>query len=164
MEVRSEPEENVKGISIIEYTARYQPDFKSLNEVWISRYFKMEEADYHALDHPQEYILDKGGRIILALLEGKVVGTCALLKIDDFAFELVKMAVDPEYQGLGIGKKLGYSAIALSKELGATHIYLESNTILEPAIRLYKKLGFKKTEGRPTPYQRCNIQMELIIP
>ncbi|MGY0040069.1 GNAT family N-acetyltransferase [Pedobacter sp. NJ-S-72] len=48
-----------------------------------------------------------------------------------------------------------------AKELGAKKIYLESNTILKPAINLYHKLGFVKVAGRITPYERCNIQMEL---
>jgi GNAT superfamily N-acetyltransferase len=151
-------------ITIAVYTPAHQTDFKLLNEAWISRYFVMEEADYRALDHPQEYILDKGGKIIVALLGGKVVGTAALLKIDDHAYELVKMAVDPAHQGLGIGKKLGLALVSWAAEQGAKHIYLESNTILGSAIRLYEKLGFRKIEGRTTPYRRCNIQMELIIP
>ena len=72
--------------------------------------------------------------------------------------------MDPAYHGLGIGKKLGLALIYWASQRGAKHIYLESNTILGPAIRLYEKLGFRKIEGRPTPYRRCNIQMELIIP
>lgn len=51
----------------------------------------------------------------------------------------------------------------MAKELGASKIYLESNTILKPAIQLYQKLGFQKIVGRTTPYKRCNIQMELIL-
>ncbi|RYY25293.1 MAG: MarR family transcriptional regulator, partial [Chitinophagaceae bacterium] len=47
------------------------------------------------------------------------------------------------------------------RELGARKVYLESNTKLEPAINLYYKLGFKKIAGAPSPYERCNIQMEL---
>jgi hypothetical protein len=35
--------------------------------------------------------------------------------------------------------------------------------VLTPAISLYGKLGFKKIVGPPTPYQRCNIQMELAL-
>ena len=38
---------------------------------------------------------------------------------------------------------------------------LKSNTILKPAITLYEKLGFKRIVGRPSPYERVNIQMAL---
>ena len=56
---------------------------------------------------------------------------------------------------------LGTAIIEKARTLGARGIYLESNTILKPAISLYHKLGFKKVTGHPTPYARCNIQMGL---
>jgi len=37
----------------------------------------MEEADHRSLDNPQEYILDKGGHIFVAILNNEVVGVCA---------------------------------------------------------------------------------------
>ena len=61
----------------------------------------------------------------------------------------------------GIGWSLGQAAIAKVRELGGKTIFLESNTILEPAIALYQKLGFRKITGKTSIYERCNIQMEL---
>ena len=99
----------------------------------------------------------------MALYKNKPVGVCALLKIDDseYDFELVKMAVSPEVQGKGIGWLLGRNVIDKARSMGVGKIYLESNTILKPAIKLYQKLGFRKVAGHATPYERCNIQMEL---
>lgn len=147
----------------------YQPDyqyaFKALNEEWISTYFTMEESDYKALDNPQGYILDPGGAILVALYEGEPLGVCALIKMnnDEYDFELAKMAVSPKAQGKNIGFMLTNAIIDKAKSLGASKLYLESNTLLEPAINLYKKLGFQKISGKPTPYARCNIQMGLVI-
>lgn len=154
-----------KDVKIVEYQSKYQSAFKALNEEWISTYFEMEDADYKALDNPKEYILDKGGKILVALYNDEPVGVCALIKMKDptFDFELAKMAVSPKAQGKSIGWLLGQSAIHAAKELGASKIYLESNTILKPAINLYYKLGFLKITGHPTPYKRCNIQMELSL-
>jgi DNA-binding MarR family transcriptional regulator/N-acetylglutamate synthase-like GNAT family acetyltransferase len=149
-------------VQVLDYTSQYQSDFKRLNAEWIERYFKLEEADLKALDHPDEYIIQRGGRILLAQHEGQIVGTCALIRMDANTYELAKMAVSPTAHGLGIGERLGRAAIALAKTLGANRVYLESNTKLVPAINLYHKLGFKKTvAGAPSPYERCNIQMEL---
>ena len=53
------------------------------------------------------------------------------------------------------------SLLDRAREVGATRVYLESNTILEPAINLYHKLGFKPFEGGASPYDRCNVQMEI---
>lgn len=150
-------------VKIVPYAPAHQAAFRQLNEAWISTYFKMEKADYQALEHPKEYILDKGGIILVALYENEVAGVCALIPMQDitYDFELAKMAVSPEARGKGIGWLLGQAIISKAKELGAKTLYLESNTRLEPAINLYQKLGFEKVSGHPTPYERCNIQMEL---
>ena len=151
------------AVTIIDYQPGHQQAFRKLNEEWITRWFKMEEADYKALDNPKGYILDKGGYILVALYENKPAGVCALIKMNDpdYDFELAKMAVSPHAQGKNIGWLLGNAAIEKAKAAGARKIYLESNTILKPAINLYHKLGFKKIAGHPTPYERSNIQMEL---
>ena len=154
-----------RHVQIVDYTPAYKEAFKSLNEEWISKYFKMEEADHKALDNPKKNIIAKGGHILVALLNNEPVGVCALLKMNDpvYEYELAKMAVSPAAQGKSIGWILGKAAIDKAKELGAKKLYLESNTKLQPAINLYHKLGFQKVAGHPTPYERCNIQMEVAI-
>ena len=150
-------------VQIVDYTPSMQPAFRQLNEEWITKYFRMEESDYKALDHPQEHILDKGGHIFMALYKGEPVGACAIIPMDDGGFELAKMAVSPRAQGLGIGFLVGQACIDKAHQLGARRVYLESNTTLKPAINLYHKLGFRKVAGPPSPYERCNIQMELMF-
>jgi len=154
-----------KDVKIVDYKAEYQEAFRALNVEWISTYFEMEEADYKALDNPEDYILKKGGKILVALYENEPVGVCALIKMNnaEYDFEMAKMAVSPKAQGKSIGWLLGKAIAEKAKELGAKKIYLESNTILKPAINLYYKLGFEKVFGLETPYKRCNIQMELVL-
>ena len=153
------------AVKIVDYQPAHQQAFRKLNEEWITRWFKMEEADYKALDNPKGYILDNGGYILVALFDGQPAGVCALIKMNDpeYDFELAKMAVSPQVQGKNIGWLLGKAAVEKAKAAGARKIYLESNTILKPAINLYHKLGFKKVAGHPTPYERSNIQMELAL-
>ena len=148
-------------VRIVDFAARYATAFRELNEEWITKYFRMEESDHKALDHPMEYIIDKGGYIYMALYKEEPVGTCALIRMEDGGFELAKMAVAPVAQGLGIGYLLGRACIDKARALGASRVYLESNTTLRPAISLYHKLGFRKTAGPPSPYERSNIQMEI---
>lgn len=152
-----------KKVEIIPYSRKYSKVFRALNVEWIQKHFIMEESDFKALDHPQKYIINPGGAILVALYEGEPLGVCALIKSknEHYDFELVKMGVSPKAQGKGIGYLLGKAAIEKAKELGAKKIFLESNTVLAPAINLYYKLGFQKISGMPTPYERCNIQMEL---
>jgi DNA-binding MarR family transcriptional regulator/GNAT superfamily N-acetyltransferase len=161
--VKAVRDQRIAGeVHMLAYEPQYQPDFKRLNVEWIERYFQLEEADLKALNHPDEYIIQRGGHILLAQYAGQIVGTCALIRMDDSTYELAKMAVSPTAHGLGIGERLGRAAITKAKALGASRLYLESNTKLVPAINLYHKLGFQKTvAGAPSPYERCNIQMEL---
>lgn len=150
------------AVKIESYQPKYNEAFRELNKEWITKYFKMEKPDIEALDNPKKYILDRGGFIFVATRDKKPVGVCALLKRDDLnAYELAKMAVSSEERGKNIGFLLGKAVIEKAISLKANRLFLESNTILEPAIKLYQKLGFKKIVGPPTPYERCNIQMEL---
>jgi DNA-binding MarR family transcriptional regulator/N-acetylglutamate synthase-like GNAT family acetyltransferase len=149
------------NVSIVDYKPEYCKAFKELNEEWITEHFKMEESDHKALDHPEEYIIDQGGHIFIALYDGEAIGACALIKMDKHKFEMAKMAVSPKAKGKGIGTLLGQACIDKAKELGADTLFLESNTKLKPAISLYRKLGFEKITGPPSPYERANIQMEL---
>lgn len=150
-------------VEIIDYQRNYHADFKRLNYEWIEKYFTVEEADRQSLEHPDKKILKPGGHIFLACYKNEIVGTCAMIKMEDGGFELAKMAVTEKAQGKHIGWLLGQAAIEKAKALGAKKLYLESNTKLEPAIRLYQKLGFQRVVGKPSPYERSNIQMELIL-
>lgn len=152
-----------KGIRIVSYEPKYQAAFKLLNEEWISNHFEMEEVDHQVLDNPETYIINKGGKIVVALYNDEPVGVCALIKMDDpdYDFEMAKMAVSPKAQGKSIGTLLAQAIIDTARKMGASKLYLESNTVLKPAINLYYKLGFRKISGHSSPYKRVNIQMEL---
>lgn len=156
---------NTDLIEIVTYDPKYKKSFKDLNIEWISAYFEIEPSDIKALDHPEEYIMEKGGEIFSAVLNDEVLGVCALIKSNEnyFDYELAKMAVSPKAQGKGIGFLLAKTAIKWAKEKGASKIYLESNTKLQSAIKLYEKLGFKEVTGIPSPYSRVDIQMLLDI-
>lgn len=123
----------------------------------------MEAMDHRYLDHPRENILNKGGYIAVALLNDEPVGVCALVKMEGhiYDYELAKMGVSPSAQGKGIGFLLGKAIVDKARELKARNVFIESNTVLGPAINLYKKLGFVQVKGIETPYERSNIQMEL---
>lgn len=150
-------------VQIVNYEPQYKEAFKALNEEWIKTFFTMEAGDYKLLDNPQEYIVDKGGYIIVALLNGEAVGTCALVKISDepLRFELSKMAVSPKAQGKKIGYLVGQALVEKARALNAESIFLETNSVLVPAIKLYEKLGFDHMPVSDSAYARCDTQMLL---
>jgi GNAT superfamily N-acetyltransferase len=122
----------------------------------------MEPVDVEVLQHPDQYIIEKGGAILMGTSNGEIAGTVALKFVDNNIYEFTKMAVDEKYRGQKIGRALGEEAIRKAKKLGAQKIILYSNTILAPAIELYRKLGFVEVpvDG---PYKRSNIKMELKV-
>lgn len=152
-----------QALNIVPYAPTHRDAFRRLNEAWITRYFRLEEADRRALDDPEGYILEKGGYIFMALWEGVAVGTCALIKVSPHVFELAKMAVSDAAQGRGIGYALGKACIEKARELGYQKVELLSNTRLQPAIHLYKKLGFTEVPLPETEYERADIKMEIIL-
>tara|TARA_Y100001001_G_scaffold51755_1_gene47943 strand:- start:281 stop:757 length:477 start_codon:yes stop_codon:yes gene_type:complete len=148
-------------IKVVDYAPKYREAFKSLNVEWISKYWELEEPDFKALDDPEGYILNQSGVILIALDKGEPIGCCALIKQTDDTFELAKMAVSPKAQGKGVGLLLGKSIVERAKLMGLKRLYLESNSVLKPAVSLYEKIGFKHIKGASSPYARCDVQMEL---
>lgn len=154
-------EENHTNIQIRHWDKAYEEAYVRLNKEWIERYFCLEPSDLHLLGHPQEHIIDTGGEIFFALLDGEAVGCCALVcHPDTKRYELAKMAVSPAHQGKGIGYLLGQALMAYAREQGVDKLFLEANTRLEASIRLYHRLGFKAVEMPHPAYQRCNLYME----
>jgi putative acetyltransferase len=150
-------------LTIISFSPEYNDVFKRLNEAWISTYFEMEPEDYIFLNNPDEYIIQKGGFILLGVVNKEVVATCAMKKTNETTYQLCKMCVSPAAQGKNIGYLLCEAAIKKGSQSGARKIYLETNSKLVPAIQLYRKLGFKRVDPVSPKYQRVDVTMELII-
>jgi putative acetyltransferase len=157
------PKEQIGSeVQIIDFEQKFQPDFFALNKAWIEKDFLLEETDIKVLSNPEEYILKDGGSILLAKLNDKIVGTCALKRTSANLFELTKMAVDENYRGRKIGEKLGKATLENAKQLGATKVELYSNrTTSAIAVQLYRKLGFVEVPLNPGVYKRATIKMEI---
>jgi ribosomal protein S18 acetylase RimI-like enzyme len=165
-------------IEIIDYRPELKEAFVNLNLEWIEKYFKVEQPDIDQLQNCEQTILARGGRIFLAQTvaeahntvhrtpfkdgEGRVVlGCCALEKVTDEKFELIKMAVSPAAQGQQIGKKLMLHAIDEARLMGVKILHLESNRRLIPALNLYRSVGFEEVPFVPSAWARADIQMVL---
>jgi len=131
-----------------------------LNEQWIIEHFSIEEVDKRLAENPMQ-IVESGGHIISLVKSDRVVGVCALFSEGDDCFQLARMAVDTKERGNGYGDVLIKAAIDRASARGAKTIYLISNTVLKPAISLYRKHGFlTREEGQHPVYARANIIME----
>ena len=138
--------------------------FKDLNLSWLEKFFYVEDKDTELLENCKNSIIDKGGYIFFAEIDNEIVGCYSMIKLKDSIYELGKMAVHQSYQGQKIGQKLMLHGIAFAKSQNWKELILYSNTILEPAIHIYKKFGFREVAlEKGTPYARSNIKMQLVL-
>ena len=152
------------NLKIVPFNKDYKPAFEFLNRAWIEEYFVMEEEDLKTLQNPESYVLEKGGEVFFAILDGEVVGTAAMIQTDKGIYELAKMAVARQFQGLGIGRKLLKRCVDFSKEREATEIFLITNDSLKPALSLYLSFGFVlNDQNDDNRYERGNTKMNLLI-
>jgi GNAT superfamily N-acetyltransferase len=152
------------ALTINGYDDRDAEAFASLSREWLERYFTVDERDRKYIDHPRESIIDQGGEIFFARLDGVVVGTVAAIRMDSETVELAKLAVTERAQGLGIGRQLSEAVIAWSREAGARKVVLVSASQLEVAIALYERLGFVHTpQVGERWYPEADVYMELLL-
>lgn len=152
-----------ESFKIVPYESAHKEAFIALNKAWIEKYFKLESVDLEIFENLEIRILGQGGFIFCALADGKVVGVCAAVKLDDqkYGYEFSKLSVDERYRGRGIGEALFRACIAKAQSLSDKKIFLESNTKLKSAIALYRKFGFREVPIEKPLFDRVDIQMEL---
>lgn len=104
---------------------------------------------------------------IVAIVDGAVVGTAGIEALGskykmkhraEFGISILK-----EYWGLGIGGALTKACIQCAKEAGFTQLELNVVAENEPAIALYKKLGFVEFGRNPRGFNsRISGYQELV--
>lgn len=147
---------------IIPFNPKYTNKFRDLNIEWLEKFFWVEPHDEEVLGKPKKYIIEPGGTIFFVLDNNAVIGTVALMKLEDGIFELTKMAVVPAAQGKNVGQQLMQHTLDYAHRKGWTKLIIYSNRKLENAIHIYKKYGFREIPiGENNPYARGDIKMEL---
>jgi DNA-binding MarR family transcriptional regulator len=154
------------AVRIVPFSHALREHFYRLNEAWLRKYFYVEEIDHRVLSNPESEILEPGGTILFAILgdassDENVVGTCALMPESEGVYELTKMAVEEQRQGLGIGRALLEAAIVEFHQRHGHTLFLETNSKLTPAVRLYESMGFEhQVSIKPdSHYARANVYM-----
>lgn len=114
----------------------------------------VEDIDLH-YGHPRSYFC-------IAEYDGRPVATGALRKISDSRCELRKMYLLKAFRGKGIGKALLLHLIARSREMSYCEITLETASVLQEAIQLYRQFGFVDLADASLP-PRCDQAMILSL-
>lgn len=103
------------------------------------------------LDHLSDYYSEKPNqRVYLVAVSDmdEVLGGIGLAEFESFdaCAEIQKLYLTPGAQGQGIAKELLDALEGQAKKLGYQKLYLETHSILEGAIRFYKKHHFEEIE------------------
>ena len=89
---------------------------------------------------------------LVAVDEGTVVGYVGSQTVIDET-DMMNVAVHPEYRRQGIGEKLVIRLVDELQAMGSHALLLEVRVSNEPAIALYKKMGFAQAGLRKNYYR-----------
>ncbi len=121
--------------------------------------FSAETSESDLRDIEKTYTENDGAFMVTETVNGNLIATIALLKIDAATCKLRKMYVDQGYRGKGLGEQLLKMAIKKAEDLRYTHIVLETVQSMKAAISLYQKHGFVVSSGIEISSPRCEIVM-----
>jgi putative acetyltransferase len=97
-----------------------------------------------------ELFLTPGSAYFVAEEDGKLLGGGGIFPTDALPTgycELVKMYLNKDARGKGLGKLLIEKCLQWAKENGYTHCYLETMPELKQALKVYELFGFEYLDG-----------------
>ena len=97
---------------------------------WMSRAYAQPRSAYFVVER-DGVVLGGGG---VAALDGGDGDTC----------ELRKMYFLPQARGLGAGSAMMERCLQAARGFGFTHCYLETVCVMDAAMRLYERSGFRR--------------------
>ena len=120
-----------------------------------------DHTDFDLSDLDKFYF-SKGGYFEVCEMNNQIVGTWGLFPVAHRTCELRKMYLLPNYRGLGLGKQMIERALAKGRELNFTRMELETASVLNEAISLYKSYGFRPISKHEL-CNRCDQAFELLL-
>lgn len=135
------------------FRSSYQAEKKRSPGEWHERFMRTQG------EMPSELIF-------IALIDGKKVGVLRAIKKPE-TWKISAVYVDVDFRGQGIGSKLLSGILkTIEQRNDGVDVKLEVNAEQEPAIRLYKKFGFK-TIGNDTmvlgdglPHKKLHMRLQ----
>lgn len=101
------------------------------------------------------------GRLYLAYCDDELAGCIGLRKIDEENCEMKRLYVRQQFRGQHIGKILIQKIIEDAREIGYSHMLLDTLPFLESAIHIYKTVGFYEIESYNNSPMQTSIYMKL---
>jgi putative acetyltransferase len=155
----------VLAVEIVDYRPEHAHAFRTLNEAWMLKHFTLDADEREVLADPEGEVIAGGGRIFMALKDGRAVGCVALFKLPDGGFEIANMTVAESERGSGLGRALLERCFDAASAAKAPRLYLEAGSVLAPALSLYRSMGFKPVRRAPADSDaQFDVVMERRLP
>ncbi|WWR17436.1 GNAT family N-acetyltransferase [Lachnospiraceae bacterium JLR.KK008] len=143
------------GILFSEYT-----DLLLAGEPSFQKYLDLQHYDEEIRNLEAKYGLPDG-RLYLAYYEEELAGCIGLRKVDGQNCEMKRLYVRPQFRGKHIGEYLVQKIIEDAKEIGYSHMLLDTLPFLDTAVYMYRKYGFYEIERYNDSPVRNSIYMRL---
>ena len=117
--------------------------------------FEYDSVKDFDLDDIEKYYLKNGGIFYVGIMDGYIIGTSAVKKIDDNKCEIKRIYLKKEFRGRGFGKELFLKALEYAQDNYST-IVLKTNVELKDSINMYIKNSFSavKKEGQILHFEK----------
>jgi ribosomal protein S18 acetylase RimI-like enzyme len=100
------------------------------------------------LDDIQRHYVASGHLFVVAERDGDLIGTGALIEEAPSTGRIVRMSVDRNCRGQGLGRRLVAHLIAAARARGYTRLLVETNDDWSDAIGLYRACSFVEEARR----------------
>lgn len=118
-------------------------DYAAITLIW--RETGLEKKETESLDDLAKQLAWDSELVLVAENEGKVVGVI-VGTLDGTRGYFYRLAVDPNYQGHGVGKKLVQALEERFKQRGATRVIIMVNQDNKAVIPFYSSMGYQVQE------------------
>lgn len=115
--------------------------FAALREHGLKPDPELTDADIYDIE--ANYLKQGGVFEVIEDEAGNLLGTVGLYRMDDETCELRKMYFAPQLRGRGMGLHILKRTVEAARSLGFKRMTLETASVLEQAIKLYTRFGFK---------------------
>ena len=86
---------------------------------------------------------DSGGIFLVTTMNGEIIGTGAIRKLDGDTCELKRLWLLTEYHGQGLGYPIMKELLTFARERGYKRMQLETDAVAQGrAVEFYKRIGF----------------------
>jgi carbonic anhydrase len=86
-----------------------------------------------------------GGRLAIAIIDGRAAGCVALRRVDADRAEAKRLYVRPEFRDRGIGRALLNWVIQEARAAGYRELVGDTMPVMAKALAMYDRMGFERT-------------------